>query len=269
METASDANSAPNPNDDAPRRSSLLFCPRPLSGPNVSGFSPTQKNTTRLDSNGRLPSYGQLSTVQAGTQDNRAAIPAPPSSSFSAPLLRHSCEGRNPEGRGHGGAPHPQPLQRHNPLTRPPSPHASPLATLPPCNATSPTPTPPHPPRHAVPRRMPRIEERVRFGPQQQGLVIPRHKNFSTCSCNATPQLQIRIPGGSPPATTGHRTNRLSRTQKRRERQSQREIAEEEAQPPTVEVELEAGASNWEEVWWAGEDSNFRPQLYQSCALTN
>ena len=82
METASDANCTPNPNHDALRRSSPLFCQWPLSGPNVNGFSPTQKNTTRLDSNGRPPSDGQLPTEHAGL-NHPLVIPEPPS--------RHSC----------------------------------------------------------------------------------------------------------------------------------------------------------------------------------
>ena len=129
METASDANSAPNPNDDTPRRSSLLFCPRPLSGPNVSGFSPTQK--IRLDSNGRLPSYGQLSTVHAGIQDNLAAISAPPSSSFLPLSFVIPAKAGIQGGGATAGRPIPNPSSRDTPLTRPPSTHVPPLATLP------------------------------------------------------------------------------------------------------------------------------------------
>ena len=110
METASDANSAPNPNHDAPRQSPPSFCPRPLSGPNVSGFSPTQKNTTRLDSNGRPPSDGQLPTEHAGL-NHPLVIPEPPSrhscpppASFLRPF-RLSRESGNPEGSGGGATP--------------------------------------------------------------------------------------------------------------------------------------------------------------------
>ena len=125
----------PTPTMTPHRRSSLLFGPTPLSGPNVSGFSPTQNNTTPLDSNGRLPSYGQLSTVHARIQDNLAAISAPPSSSFLPLSFVIPAKAGIPRGGATAGRPIPNPSSGTTPLTRPPSPQASPLATLPQCNA--------------------------------------------------------------------------------------------------------------------------------------
>ena len=68
----------------------LSFCPRPLSGPNVSGFSPTQKNTILDLSNGRPPSDGQLPTEHAGL-NHPLVIPDAHLRVIPAHPPRHSC----------------------------------------------------------------------------------------------------------------------------------------------------------------------------------
>ena len=131
------------------------------------------------------------------------ASPLPPSFAIPAPPLRHSCESR-----GAGGY-DPFPLTGgrlgwgpYHPATTPWPPRPDPRHPTPmQCDIPNINPSPPTAPSGPTPHAP--IEERERFGAQQQGLVIPRHKNFSTCSCNATPQLQIRIPGGSPPSYDG------------------------------------------------------------------
>ena len=55
---------------------------------------------------------------------------------------------------------------------------------------------------------MARIEESVGFGPQQLGSASAGHKKFSICSCNATRQLQIRIPLEHSSATPHRDANR-------------------------------------------------------------
>ena len=90
---------------------------------------------------------------------------------------------------------------------------------------------------------MARINERVRFGPQQQGW-LPSGIIFSICSCNVTPQLQIRIPlGSSLSYDRPWHTNRPRPIRERGKRKNQREIAEEEVRLSLAEVALSGGVS--------------------------
>ena len=95
------------------------------------------------------------------------------------------------------------PLQRRHPLTRAPGAHAPSPATLPP-HAT------PHlaqtPTSASTPDR--------RSDPSSRDWVPPEIF-FSIYSCNATPQLQIRLPLGSPLSYDGPRQNRPSRIRER------------------------------------------------------